>query len=76
MYSNGESEKVIAKALRKYNIPRSKVILMTKCYRVVCDSENFDPGSGVTMHHELADKSKDYVNQWGMLPTMTFGPVH
>lgn len=38
---------------------------MTKCYRVVCDPENFDPGSGVTMHHDLADRSKDYVNQWG-----------
>ncbi|KAL6362529.1 hypothetical protein LRP88_03813 [Fusarium phalaenopsidis] len=75
VYSNGESEKVIAKALRKYNIPRSKVILMTKCYRVVCDSENFDPGSGVTMHHELADKSKDYVNQWGLSRAAIFNAV-
>jgi hypothetical protein len=39
---------------------------MTKCYRVLCDPENYDPGSMVTMHHELADTSKDYVNQWGM----------
>lgn len=38
---------------------------MSKVYRVICDSEDFDPGSGVTMHHELADRSKDYVNQWG-----------
>lgn len=66
VYSNGESEKIIAKALSTYNIPRNKVVLMTKCYRVVCDSEIYDPGSGVTMHHDLADKSKDYVNQWGM----------
>ena len=39
---------------------------MTKCYRVVSDPEFYDPGSGVTMHHDLADKSKDYVNQWGL----------
>lgn len=56
---------MMAKALQKYKIPRSKVVLMTKCYRVVCDSEHYDPGAEVTMHHELADQSKDYVNQWG-----------
>jgi aryl-alcohol dehydrogenase-like predicted oxidoreductase len=55
----------MGKALSTYNIPRSKVVLMTKCYRVVCDSETYDPGSGVTMHHNLADQSKDYVNHWG-----------
>jgi aryl-alcohol dehydrogenase-like predicted oxidoreductase len=65
VYSNGQSERIIANALRTHNIPRNKVVIMTKCYRVVCDPENYDVGSGVTMHHDLADKSKDYVNQWG-----------
>jgi aryl-alcohol dehydrogenase-like predicted oxidoreductase len=55
----------MGKAIQKYKIPRSKVVLMTKCYRVICDSEHYDAGAEVTMHHELADKSKDYVNQWG-----------
>lgn len=55
----------MAKALSTYNIPRNKVVLMTKCYRVVCDPETFDLGCGVTMNHDVADKSKDYVNQWG-----------
>lgn len=68
MYSNGESERIIAKTLQAYNIPRSKVVLMTKCFRVVSDPENYDPGSAVTMHHELADRSKDYVNHWGETP--------
>ncbi|KND86505.1 Versiconal hemiacetal acetate reductase [Tolypocladium ophioglossoides CBS 100239] len=75
VYSNGQSERFIAKALRMYNIPRSKVILMTKCYRVVCDPEAFDPGSGVTMHHELADRSKDDVNQWGLSRQAIFNAV-
>lgn len=66
VYSNGQSERIMGEALRKYNIPRNKVVLMTKCYRVVCDAESYDPGSGVAMHHEMADKSKDYVNQWGL----------
>lgn len=55
----------MGKALKKYGIPRRKVVLMTKCYRVVCDMENYDPGAKVVMHHKLADQSKDYVNQWG-----------
>lgn len=45
---------------------------MTKCYRVVCDSENHDPSSGVTMHHDLADSSKDYVNQWGTSSSLLY----
>ena len=62
----------MGKALKKYNIPRSKVILMTKCFRVVCDPEQYDPGSSVYMHHDIADTSKDYVNQWGRSYARTF----
>ncbi|KAF4471664.1 aldo-keto reductase [Fusarium albosuccineum] len=65
VYSNGQSERIMAKAISKFGIPRSKVILMTKCYRVICDPEQYDPGAEVTMHNDLADQSKDYVNQWG-----------
>ena len=55
----------MGKAIREYNIPRRKVTIMTKCYRVICDSEDWQAGSGVTMHGDLADQSKDYANQWG-----------
>lgn len=55
----------MGKALQKYKIPRHKVVIMTKCFRPVCDAENFDVSATVIMHHELADHSKDYVNQWG-----------
>lgn len=30
MYSNGESERIIGKALKKYDIPRHKVLIFTK----------------------------------------------
>ena len=32
VYSNGRSEEIIAKALEEYKIPRSKVVLLSKCY--------------------------------------------
>lgn len=31
-YSHGDSERIIGKALKKYNIPRQNVTLLTKCY--------------------------------------------
>lgn len=65
----------MGKAMRTYNIPRRKLVLMTKCYRVVCDQEDYDAGSGVAMHGDLADQSKDYVNQWGTYCAVSFcGP--
>ncbi|RLL96531.1 Aldo-keto reductase dtxS3 [Aspergillus turcosus] len=75
VYSNGESERIMGRALQRFKIPRQKVIIMTKCYRVLCDPENHDPGSTVTMHHALADSSKDYVNQWGLSRTAIFNAV-
>jgi versiconal hemiacetal acetate reductase len=32
VYSNGRSEEIIGKALRYYDIPRSSVVLLSKCY--------------------------------------------
>ncbi|KAI9708854.1 MAG: hypothetical protein M1812_007874 [Candelaria pacifica] len=66
IYSNGESERIMGKAIKQYGIPRQKVVIMTKCYRVVCDPETYDPGSGVAMLGEQAAKSADYANQWGL----------
>ena len=38
-YSNGESERIVGKALREYNIPRSKVVIITKLYYPVLEDE-------------------------------------
>lgn len=32
VYSHGESEKIIGQALRKYEIPRSSVVILSKCH--------------------------------------------
>ncbi|KAE8312044.1 NADP-dependent oxidoreductase domain-containing protein [Aspergillus transmontanensis] len=39
-YSNGMSEILIGKALERYNIPRSKVVIMTKLYYPVLEPES------------------------------------
>ena len=31
-YSNGKSEEIVGKALKKYNIPRNRVVLLSKCF--------------------------------------------
>lgn len=31
VYSNGVSEEIVGKAIKKYNIPREKVVIMSKC---------------------------------------------
>ncbi|KEF55939.1 alcohol dehydrogenase [Exophiala aquamarina CBS 119918] len=38
-YSNGVSESIIGKALKTYNIPRSKVVIMTKSFFPVMDDD-------------------------------------
>ncbi|KAJ4354969.1 hypothetical protein N0V95_003348 [Ascochyta clinopodiicola] len=75
IYSNGQSEKLMGKAMQAYNIPRQKLIIMTKCYRVTCDPDNYDVAAKVAMHGDLADQSKDYVNQWGLSRGSIFNAV-
>lgn len=32
VYSNGSSEAIVGKAIAKYQIPREKVVILTKCF--------------------------------------------
>lgn len=41
IYSHGESEKIIGKALKTYNIPREKVVILSKCYFGVVEDGSF-----------------------------------
>ena len=43
VYSHGRSEEVIGKALKKFSIPRNRVVILTKCYFGVDDQGNFPP---------------------------------
>ncbi|KAK8139821.1 Versiconal hemiacetal acetate reductase [Apiospora sp. TS-2023a] len=39
-YSNGKSEVIVGKALKKFDIPRSKVVIMTKIFNPVMDDDS------------------------------------
>ena len=70
VYSNGESERVIGKFLKQYNIPRHRVLILTKCYTLTHD----EPGVMVFLHPELKD-SREYVNQSGLSRAAIFNQV-
>ena len=60
IFSNGDSERIIGKALKKFNIPRHKVIIMTKVFATVGEH----PENAMAFAEPLRG-SKDYVNQSG-----------
>lgn len=61
MYSNGISEEVIGKTIRRFNIPREKLVLMTKCFTYVSDEPSTQPFAML----QQGARTKDYVNQGG-----------
>ncbi|ROT37171.1 putative aryl-alcohol protein [Sodiomyces alkalinus F11] len=71
MYSNGVSEKIIAKAIKTYNIPREKLVIMTKCFWGVAD----EPETSSWRHREGYEASKDYQNHFGLSRTAIFNQV-
>ncbi|KAI9859126.1 MAG: hypothetical protein M1813_007082 [Trichoglossum hirsutum] len=75
VYSNGASERIIGNAMRKVNIPRHKVVIMTKCHRTMVDEADHDPGSMVAFMDDKVAKSKDYVNQYGLSRSAIFRAV-
>ncbi|GKZ38229.1 hypothetical protein AbraIFM66950_010258 [Aspergillus brasiliensis] len=73
VYSNGLSETLIGRALRKYQIPRRKVVLISKVGRVMAD----DGGEKdvVAFMGPLAARSKDLVNTYGLSRKSIFHQV-
>lgn len=70
VYSNGASEVIVGKALKKYNIARQKVVIMTKCNFAVGE----EPELLTYFNPDLAN-SKDYVNQRGLSRAAIFNQV-
>ncbi|MCJ1306857.1 hypothetical protein MMC25_000501 [Agyrium rufum] len=71
VYSNGISESIIGKALRKYDIPRSKVVILSKCGGAVGEQ----PGLRTHAYKKDINASKDYVNQKGLSRGAIFSAV-
>ncbi|RVD83183.1 uncharacterized protein DFL_007582 [Arthrobotrys flagrans] len=70
-YSNGRSELVIAKAIKKYEIPRHKIVILTKCWGHVLDT----PEGPAWAFEDALRKSKDFVNQGGSSRAAIFNQV-
>ncbi|KAL0572478.1 hypothetical protein V5O48_009485 [Marasmius crinis-equi] len=70
VYSNGESERIVAVFLEKYNIPRHQVIIATKCFGLVGDR----PGLRTVLKPELRSQQQ-YVNQFGLSRAAIFNAV-
>ncbi|KAI0140654.1 aldo-keto reductase [Pestalotiopsis sp. NC0098] len=70
-YSNGASEVMIGNTIKKHNIPRRKLVLLTKCFGLVGE----EPNIMHMKHSEQMKQSKDYVNQGGLSRTAIFNAV-
>ncbi|CRK15339.1 hypothetical protein BN1723_010632 [Verticillium longisporum] len=68
-YSNGESERIIGKAIKKYKIPRSKLVIMTKCYMYV------DEAGGAVNPPRSITNDGDIVNLVGLSRKHIFDAV-
>ncbi|KAJ6452434.1 NADP-dependent oxidoreductase domain-containing protein [Mycena sanguinolenta] len=71
IYSNGESERIIGKFLKKHNIPREKVVIATKIHHVVVEDDITKFG----FQHPALRTSRDYVNQNGLSRAAIFNAV-
>ncbi|PAV15225.1 Aldo keto reductase [Pyrrhoderma noxium] len=69
-YSNGLSEVLLGKAIKKYNLPRDEIVVMTKCYFTV----RRNPEDQMYMDPTLPEKN-GYVNQFGLSRKHIFDSV-
>ena len=67
-YSNGESERILGKAIKKFNMPRSSIVVATKVFFAVDEKNNSVFG------HNIPD-TIDYVNATGLSRKHIFDAV-
>ncbi|KAL1858674.1 hypothetical protein Plec18167_003450 [Paecilomyces lecythidis] len=72
VYSNGVSEEMIGRVIKKYNLPRHKLVLLTKCWGTVGE----EPAVFHMRYGKEMAQSKDYVNQGGLSRTAIFNAVN
>ncbi|KAI1980651.1 hypothetical protein LOZ51_001865 [Ophidiomyces ophidiicola] len=71
VFSNGDSERIIGKTLKKYQIPRHKVVLITKVFCTVGEQRD-----NAMAYAEPLRGAKDYVNQSGLSRQSIFNNVN
>ncbi|THU89793.1 Aldo/keto reductase [Dendrothele bispora CBS 962.96] len=70
IYSNGESERIIAKFIEMNKIPRNEILILTKCNGLV----HKDVGVRTVLQPQLRD-TREYVNQSGLSRDAIFNAV-
>ncbi|KAF9467095.1 NADP-dependent oxidoreductase domain-containing protein [Collybia nuda] len=70
VYSNGVSETIVGKFLKKYDIPRERIIIATKCLGIVAHEVSIP-----THFHPELRELRDYVNQSGLSRAAIFNAV-
>lgn len=71
VYSNGVSEEMIGRIVKKHNLPRHKLVILTKCFGTVGE----EPGVSHLKYGKEMRASKDYVNQGGLSRQAIFNAV-
>ncbi|KAL0574460.1 hypothetical protein V5O48_007499 [Marasmius crinis-equi] len=71
-YSNGESERVLGKFIKQYGIPRNQIILATKCWGLVSESNPtvFTPAAPPSFLNK-----REHINQHGLSRAAIFNQV-
>ena len=72
VYSFGRSEEIIGKAIREYNIPRSKLVILSKCFFGV---DPAGPSGGEWNPAKYSTNDGDLVNQVGLSRKHIFDAV-
>jgi aryl-alcohol dehydrogenase-like predicted oxidoreductase len=72
VYSNGVSEEIIGKAIKKYDLPRHKLVILTKCYGYTGE----DPGLRTIQYGAELPQLRDYTNQGGLSRQAIFNQVN
>ncbi|KAF4979811.1 hypothetical protein FZEAL_4053 [Fusarium zealandicum] len=72
VYSNGVSEEIVGKALKQHNIPRSKVVILTKCRWAVGE----EPEARNFVYRSEFEASKDYQNHYGLSRAAIYNQVN
>ncbi|KAJ3814737.1 aryl-alcohol dehydrogenase [Lentinula lateritia] len=70
VYSNGLSEVILGKAIKKLNLPRDEIVVMTKCFSVVGKTASDNP---FTIRAD--PDANGYVNQHGLSRKHIFAAV-
>ncbi|GAA5989397.1 hypothetical protein JCM10908_001293 [Rhodotorula pacifica] len=69
VYSNGDSERLVGEAIRKFQIPRENLVILTKCFMTVADTPETHPSK-----LQNPDQ-KGYVNRHGLSRKHIFAAV-